>query len=177
VTGATPGSGGADVIRSSDPDLAAALTFVHRLARLDLSDLEAVGRAWRMIVAADPRGWFAAEGAVGRAVRATRRQAAQEAVLVELTEVVQRRGWWRLDHLAGFERQGLTEAGIQYAATLAAIALLVRDVVPAQDVELIYGPFMGLIPSAELDNTPSRSAERVTSRAEVRSETSEEAHG
>jgi len=63
----------------------------------------------------------------------------------------------------------LTEAGVQYAATLAAIALLVRDVVPAADVELIYGPFASLIPLAEVDHavgrdTGGRDKERVPQR-------------
>src|SRR5687768_2810640 len=150
----TRGGGEADVGASRDGDVAAAMAFVHRLARLDFGDLEAVGRAWRTIVAHDPPGWFAAEGAVGRAVRMTQRQPEQEAVLAELTEVVRRGGWWRLDHLAGAGSEGLTETGIQYAATLAAIAMLVRDVVAAQDAELIHGPFAALIPAAELGRPP-----------------------
>ena len=152
-----------------DGDLAAALAFVHRLARLDVGDLEVVGRRWRAAVTDDATAWFTAEGAVGQAMRETRRQAAQEVVIEDLTDVVRRGGWWRLDHLAGAGAQGLTEAGVQYAATLAAIALLVRDVVPAADVELIYGPFASLIPLAEVDHavgrdTGGRDKERVPQR-------------
>jgi hypothetical protein len=153
-----------------------AMAFVRRLRRLDVGHLEAVGRAWRTIVANDPPGWFAAESAIGRAVRSTDRQQAQEAVLVELTEVVRRRGWWRLDHLTSPDGQGLTEAGVQYAATLAAIALLVRDVAPAQDVELIYGPFAALIPAAELDQASDASGRHATEHAPG-TETRDEAHG
>ena len=154
----------------------AALAFVRRLRRLDVGHLEAVGRAWRTIVANDPPGWFAAESAIGRAVRATDRRQAQENLLAELTEVVRRRGWWRLDHLTGPDGQGLTEAGVQYAATLAAIALLVRDVAPAQDVELIYGPFAAFIPAAELDQAFEAGARHATEHTPG-AETRGEAHG
>ena len=135
--------------QSVDGELGEALAFVRRLERLDVAALEEVGRRWRDTVADDPPAWFAAEGAVGRAVRATRRQLAQETVLETLAEVVKRRGWWRLDRVEGDDGQGLTEAGVQYAATLAAIAFLVREVVPAADFELIHGPF------AALDGCPS----------------------
>ena len=143
-------------------DLAQAMAFVHRLAQLDVADLEVVGRTWRRIVSEDPPAWFAAEGAVGQAVRATGRQLAQEALLEQLTDVVRRRGWWRLDRVEAAEGQGLTEAGVQYAATLAAIAFLVRDVVPAQDFELIYSPFLELVPIDGPGDTSTRDADRTT---------------
>jgi hypothetical protein len=137
------------VSATAEGDLAHAMAFVRRLGQLDVADLEVVGRTWRRIVAEDPPAWFAAEGTVGNAVRATHRQLAQEAVLEELTEVVRRRGWWRLDRVEGSDGQGLTEAGVQYAATLVTIAFLVRDVIPARDFELIYSPFTASVPMGE----------------------------
>ena len=145
-------------------ELATAHAFVHRLGQLDLAELAGIGRTWRSIVAEDPPMWFAAEGSVGLAVRTTGRQLAQESLLEEFSEVVRRRGWWRLDRIESAEGQGLTEAGVQYAATLAAIALLVRDVVPGREFELIYSPFARVIPLAETDERSQRSAEPATPR-------------
>jgi len=145
-------------------ELANALTFVRRLGQLDLADLEVIGRTWRTIVAEDPPTWFAAEGSVGLALRTTGRQLAQESLLEELSEVVRRRGWWRLDRIESAEGQGLTEAGVQYAATLAAIALLVRDIVPTQEFELIYSPFARVIPAPETGERSHRGAEPMTPR-------------
>jgi hypothetical protein len=152
-----------------DGDLAHAMAFVHRLGQLDVADLEVVGRTWRRVVAEDPPAWFAAEGTVGSAVGATHRQLVQEALLEELTDVVRRRGWWRLDRVEAADGQGLTEAGVQYAATLATIALLVRDVIPAQDFELIYSPFMALVPlsgpgATSTRDTSAHDTDRVTPR-------------
>src|SRR4051794_33754809 len=98
------GAVGAD----SNGDLPRAMAFVQRLGALDVADLEAVGRAWRTVVADGPADWFAAEGAVGRAVRQTQRQSEQELLLEALVDVVRRRGWWRLDHIAGADGRGLT---------------------------------------------------------------------
>ena len=131
-------------------DQARAVIFVRRLGSLDVTDLEAVAHVWRRAIAEDPAGWFASESAAARAVRAAGRERDQEAVIAALSDVVRRRGWWRLDYPDGATRAGFTEASVQYAATLAAIALVVRDVLPAQDLELIYAPFAALIPLSEL---------------------------
>jgi hypothetical protein len=148
-----------DVTAAGRGDLANAMAFVNRLGQLDVAELAVVGRTWRTIVAADPPAWFAAEGSVGHAVRATGRQLMQESLLEELSDVVRRRGWWRLDRIESPEGQALTEAGVQYAATLAAIAVLVRDVVPAGEFELIYSPFMPVVPVPETDERVDRDAE------------------
>jgi hypothetical protein len=148
-----------DVSAAGRGELANALAFVDRLGRLDIAELEVVGRTWRTIVAADPPTWFAAEGSVGHAIRTTGRQFMQESLLEALSDVVRRRGWWRLDRVESAEGQGLTEAGIQYAATLAAIALLVRDVVPAREFELIYSPFVPVVPLPEAGERSHRDAE------------------
>jgi hypothetical protein len=152
-------------------ELANARVFVNRLGQLDVGDLEVVGRTWRTIVAADPPAWFAAEGSVGQAVRTTGRQLMQESLLEELSDVVRRRGWWRLDRIESAEGQGLTEAGVQYAATLAVIAVLVRDVVPTQEFDLIYSPFEPVVPVPETDERVERidrDAEPATRRDAAR---------
>ncbi len=145
-------------------ELANARTFVDRLGQLDVAELEVVGRTWRTIVAADPPAWFAAEGSVGHAVRTTGRQLMQESLLEELSDVVRRRGWWRLDRIESPEGQALTEAGVQYAATLAVIALLVRDVVPAPEFELIYSPFVPVVPLPATDERADRDADHARQR-------------
>jgi hypothetical protein len=148
-----------DVSAAGRSELANARAFVERLGQLDIAELEVVGRTWRTVVAADPPAWFAAEGSVGHAVRTTGRQLMQESLLEEFSDVVRRRGWWRLDRIESPEGQALTEAGVQYAATLAAIALLVRDVVPAREFELIYSPFVPVVPVPETDERFHRDAE------------------
>jgi hypothetical protein len=153
-----------DVSAAGRGELANARAFVDRLGQLDVAELEVVGRTWRTIVAEDPPAWFAAEGSVGLAVQATGRQLMQESLLEELSDVVRRRGWWRLDRIESAEGQALTEAGVQYAATLAVIALLVRDVVPAREFELIYSPFVPVIPVPETDERFHRDAETTRQR-------------
>jgi hypothetical protein len=142
-------------------ELANARAFVERLGQLDVAQLEVVGRTWRSIVAVDPPAWFAAEGSVGLAIQTTGRQLMQESLLEELSDVVRRRGWWRLDRIESPEGQALTEAGVQYAATLAAIALLVRDVVPAPEFELIYSPFVPVLPVPDTDERADRDADHT----------------
>jgi len=92
----------------------------------------------------------------------------QESLLEELSEVVRRRGWWRLDRVESAEGQGLTEAGVQYAATLAAIALLVRDVVPAGEFALIYSPFAPIVPIPETGKRSHHDVEPMTRRDAAR---------
>jgi hypothetical protein len=157
-----------DVSATGKGELANALAFVDQLGRFDVAELEVIGRTWRTIVAADPPAWFAAEGSVGQAVRTTGRQLMQESLLEELSEVVRRRGWWRLDRIESAEGQGLTEAGVQYAATLATIALLVRDVVTSLDFELIYSPFVPVVPVPETGERPHRDVETTTRRDAAR---------
>jgi len=137
-----------DSYRAGDTD--AATEFIRHLARLDVNDLEAIGRRWRHTVTTDPSGWFAAESAVGRAVHATGRKMAQESLLEALSDVAKRRGWWRIDRIQTTDGRGLTEAAVQYAATLAVIALLVRDVIAAAEFEVVYAPFAPALPLAEL---------------------------
>ena len=139
-----------DVTAGVGGDLLVALAFVRALARLEISDLEAVGRAWRSAVGDDPPGWFGAEGSVAHAVIVTQREAEQAIVIQAVTEMVCGCGWWRLDRPAGADGYAMTGASVQYAATLSAIALLVRDFVPADYVALLYCPFAALIPVADL---------------------------
>jgi hypothetical protein len=133
-------------------DQARAMIFGRRLGSLDVTDLEAVAQVWRRAIAEDPRGWFASESAAAHVVRAAGRERDQEAVIAALIDVVRRRGWGRLDYPDGATRPGFTEESVQYTATLAAIALVVRDVLPAQDLELIYAPFAALIPLSEVEH-------------------------
>src|SRR3954453_7180630 len=94
-----------DVSTGGRSELANALAFVDRLGQLEVAELEVIGRAWRTIVGADPPTWFAAEGSVGHAIRTTGRHLMQESLLEELSEVVRRRGWWRLDRVESAEGQ------------------------------------------------------------------------
>ena len=51
-----------------------------------------------------------------------------------------------------------SDAAAQYVATIASLALLVRDALSTADFETLYSPFQGLIPVEALPGTrPNKS--------------------
>ncbi len=139
---------------AAGPD--AARRFVGRLARLDHDAVSASIWTWREAMRTEGGAWFAAEEAIARAVVASGRHAEQKPLLIYTAEAFAHRVWYRsLAHVAPGAsaaelRVGATEASGQYVATVAMLALLVRDHLDPRAFELLYRPFAALIPAAEL---------------------------
>ena len=131
-----------------------ALKFVGRLAQLDLDAVCAVVASWHQTMRVETDAWFAAEEAVGEAIVASGRRAEQEPLLLYVAQAFARAVWYGPDGrravVAPERRVGATEATGQYLATLAMLALLVRDHLEAATFDLLYRPFAAHIPPAEL---------------------------
>lgn len=148
---ATPG-------RASSPartvaSLHAAATFVARVGELDLRNAHDFIHAWHQTVAADAERWFEAESEVSAALVRSGRGIEQRALLPRLADAFSHGVWYRAGTASAAPpeaRVRATEASGQYAATLAMIAVLVRDELDPRDFTLVYSPFATLIPEAEL---------------------------
>ena len=123
--------------------------FLGRLAQLDLATLGKAVDAWRHAVTSATDAWFEAEGAVAQGVLRSHRHREQEVLLGHMTDLFRRAAWFKRE--APGARIHSSEAGAQYVATLAMLALLVRDQLREQDFELLYRPFAQVIPTAELE--------------------------
>lgn len=136
----------------------AALKFVGRLAQLDLDGVRTAMDAWRDTMRHNSAAWFAAEEALAHAVVRSGRRGEQEPLLIHVAEAFTRLVWYgqraRADHERGAPapemRAGGTEATGQYLATLAMLALLVRDHLEDATFALLYRPFAALVPPAQL---------------------------
>ncbi len=127
------------------------LNFVGRLARLDLAAVRGAVEAWRHALREDADAWFAAEEAVAAAVAASGRRDEQKPLLLHVAEAFAYAVWYRGGEVEAPEtRVRSTEASGQYLATLAALALLVRDRLGAREFAVLYGPFASLIPADEV---------------------------
>lgn len=139
---------------ASDPE-GAASQFVGRVSQLDIGAIRTAVQAWRQAMRAESDTWFAAEQAAGRAVLAAGRTAEQEVLLDRIAECVLRGVWYRggargESPRTPEERVGATEASAQYVSTVAMLALLVRDRLPAAQFAVLYRPFATLISVADL---------------------------
>jgi hypothetical protein len=134
----------------------AARRFVGRLAQLDPDAVSAGVRAWRESMREESGAWFAAEEAVAHAVVASGRHDEQRPLLMYVAESFAYRVWYggrarlTLGESAPEIRVGATEASGQYLATLAMLALLVRDHLEPATFEILYRPFAALIPVVEI---------------------------
>lgn len=130
----------------------AASKFIGRLAQLDLAAVSAAVRSWHEIMRAESDAWFAAERATAHAVSSAGRRAEQEILLGHVAECFRRAVWYRRTQPQAPPevRVGSTEASAQYLATVAMVALLVRDCLDPYGFELLYRPFARHIPVEEL---------------------------
>ena len=127
----------------------AANKFIGRVAQLDVQDVvESIGK-WHEMMRAESGAWFAAESAIGEAIVAAGLEARQEQLLVHVAECFAKQVWRPIRRAE--TRVGNTEASGQYLATVAMLALLVRDRLSPETFELAYRPFAALIPAAELE--------------------------
>jgi hypothetical protein len=138
----------------------AARKFVGRLAQLDPEAVYASVQAWRETMREDVGAWFAAEEAVARAVVASGRHDEQRPLLMYVAEAFAYGVWYgagyggrarlTLGESAPELRVRATEASGQYLATVAMLALLVRDHLEPAEFALLYRPFAALIPADDL---------------------------
>ena len=148
-------------VRAPDPPAAAdaagraehdmALKFVGRVAQLSVDETGAVVETWREVMREASGAWFDAEELVARAVIDSGRRDVQKGLLMHVAEAFAYGVWYGRGAGAAPEtRVRATESSGQYLATLAMIALLVRDHLDAATFEVAYRPFRSLIPVAEL---------------------------
>lgn len=132
-----------------DRGVQAAKKFIGRVSQLDLGAVQDAVRIWHDMMRVDTSGWFAVERAIGQAVIAAGLETRQEALLIHVAECFVRRVWAQ-DGAAEL-RVGTTEASGQYLATVAMLALLVREHVSPDTFAIAYRPFATAIPADELD--------------------------
>jgi len=132
----------------------AASKFVGRVSQLDADAVRAVVENWRDIMRRSSEEWFAAEEAAANAVGPAGVIAEQEILLGHLAESVLRGVWYRggtREPSETLERHvRATEASAQYVASVAMVALLVGDRLPADQFTVLYRPFARLIALEDL---------------------------
>jgi hypothetical protein len=140
------GRGGVSDENLFGPRTLAVRRFLEAIERLTIEQWREVIAAWRTTVT---DAWHDAGSAVDAAVRDSNRQQAREEVLSELGELTRRMRWDRGDS-AGDSSQAI-ESTAHYVASLAALALLVRDRITRQELDALYLPFAGVIALATID--------------------------
>ena len=133
--------------------------FLGKLRGLSLEQLGEVIRAWRGALA-ESGVWHRAEDAVSIAITRTGRHRGQSAVIERLFNLFRDAPWFK-DHQPGSLIAG-SDAAAQYVATIASLALLVRDALSTADFEMLYLPFQGLIPAEGLVSVPSNTGRAPT---------------
>ncbi len=128
------------------PRTLAVRQFLEAIQRLTPEQWREVIAAWRATVT---DAWHDADSAVASAVAASERQQAREELLSELGEIT-RRIRWNGGETTGSSAQA-TESTAHYLASLAALALLVRDRITRRELDALYFPFMGVIPLAMIN--------------------------
>jgi len=151
-----------DALRATELRRRTAAKFVGRVSQLDLETMRAAVLAWRELMATATEAWFAAERAAARAVQEAQRTAQQRTLLAQMADGVLHGVWYRearteRDRRSERDRRpelqvGATEASAQYVATVAMLALLVRDRISAGDFALLYEPFDAEVPLEALEH-------------------------
>jgi hypothetical protein len=120
--------------------------FLEATQRLSVEQWKDVIAAWRTTVT---DAWHEADAAVAAAVAASERRQAREELLSELQDIIRRVRWNGADW-TGRSREA-TESTAHYLASLAGVALLVRDRIAHREFDALYLPFMGVIPLATIN--------------------------
>jgi hypothetical protein len=120
--------------------------FLEAIQRLTSDEWKEVISAWRSTVT---DAWHDADSAVAAAVAESERRQAREELLSELGDIT-RRIRWNGGPTTGSSAQ-TTESTAHYVASLAALALLVRDRITRRQFDALYLPFMGVIPLAMIN--------------------------
>ena len=126
--------------------------FLGRLRGLSLEQLGEAIRAWRSALAENSM-WHRAEDAVSSAIARTGRHRGQSAIVEHLFNLFREAPWFKASQpgslIAG------SDAAAQYVATIASLALMVRDALSRADFEMLYFPFQALIPAEGLTSMQS----------------------
>ena len=122
--------------------------FIGRLALLDLDQLGEAIQRWHRTAAEHGDAWFVAEAAVADGVERTRRHTEQSVLLRHMGNLFLSKSWFTA--AAPGARIRAAEPAGQYVATLAMLAILVRDGITPAQFDLVYHPFHAIIPLAEL---------------------------
>lgn len=128
------------------PRTLAVRRFLEAIQRLTIEQWREVIEAWRTTVT---DAWHDAGSAVAAAVTDSGRRQAREELLSELGDIT-RRMRWDDEEAAGTLTQGI-ESTAHYVASLAGLALLVRDHITRREFDALYLPFMGVIPLATIN--------------------------
>ena len=128
------------------PRTPAVRRFLEAIERLTIEQWREVMTAWRTTVTDT---WHDAASAVDAAVRDSNRRQAREELLSELGDITRRMRWDR-GHPTGDASQAI-ESTAHYVASLAALALLVRDRITRQEFDALYLPFAGVMALARVD--------------------------
>src|SRR3954454_2317777 len=103
------------------------MAFLDRLEALDLRDLGAAIRRWHSFVGDK---WFEAERALSQAISDTHAHRAQRRIIDRLSELFRLARWFTPE--APGAVIGASDASGQYVATVASLALLVREALPGE---------------------------------------------
>ena len=117
------------------------------LGRLSLLDIESLGEAihlWHRTATESGDEWFSAEASIADAVHASRRYTEQDVLLRHMSTLFLESSWFTSAQPG--VRIRASEPSAQYVATIAMLAVLVRDRLTITAFELLYRPFSKLIP-------------------------------
>ena len=128
------------------PRTLAVRQFLEAIQRLTIEQWREVIEAWRTTVT---DAWHDAGSAVAAAVTESDRRQAREELLSELGDITRRMRWDGGDR-AGDSAQAI-ESTAHYVASLAALAVLVRDRIARREFDALYLPFRGVIPPAVIN--------------------------
>lgn len=144
--------------------------FLDRIATFTVDDFGAIVRSWRDTLRKSDE-WYAAEDGVGEAIARTRRDGEMWVLQDQLYAIFRGAPWYQQNAAA-------PEVAAQYLATTAAVALMVADALPAEQLRTLYAPFADAIPLAELalGAAPFVEPERAASAGGVRAADDRDGH-
>jgi hypothetical protein len=128
------------------PQTRAVRRFLERLSRLDAREWVIAARAYQAM-SRDPAA-AGADGALAAAFERTGREAARDAAVGPLVQLARAA---TAAAAAGPATAGVEDDALAEVALAAALALIVRDALSADDFMLMYAPFAELIPLATLE--------------------------
>lgn len=129
------------------PRTVAVTRFLEATQRLTVEQWKEVIAVWRTTVT---DAWHDADSAVAAAVAQSERRQAREELLSELHDIITRVRWNGGDW-TGSSREA-TESTAHYLASLAGLALLVRDRIAHPEFDALYLPFIGVIPLTTIND-------------------------